>query len=98
MHFCPISGEWLLPVGVKFLVYSFFLKRIFFSHTQKGARLGQEQDAMYILVWLILQDEVVKNKDARCTSGDTWCCEDKKIKVTFAIWMDKPRRESVIAK
>ena len=62
MHFCPISGEWLLPVGVKFLVYSFFLKRIFFSHTQKGARLGQEQDAMYILVWLILQDEVVRRE------------------------------------
>lgn len=63
MHFCPISGEWLLPVGVKFLVYSFFfLKKNKISHTQKGARLGQEQDPMYILVWLILQDEVVRRE------------------------------------
>lgn len=70
MHFCPISGEWLLPVGVKFLVYSFFLKRIFFSHTQKGARLGQEQDPMYILVWLILQDEVVRREESGEDSGE----------------------------
>ena len=33
---------------------------------------------------------LVQSEDARCTRGDTWCCENRKIKVTFAIWMDKP--------
>ena len=28
--------------------------------------------------------------DAKCIRGDTWCCEDRKIKVTFVIWMVKP--------
>lgn len=70
VHFCPISSEWL-PVGVKFLVYSFFfLKKNKISHTQKGVRLGQEQDPMYILVWLILQDEVVRREESGEDSGE----------------------------
>ena len=41
---------------------------------------------------------LVQSRDARSTMGDTWCCEDKKIKVTFAIWMDKPWRRTMKAK
>jgi len=33
---------------------------------------------------------LVQSGDARCKMGDTWCCEDRKIKVMFAIWMVKP--------
>ena len=28
---------------------------------------------------------LVQSGDARCTKGDTWCCENKKITVTFVI-------------
>ena len=32
---------------------------------------------------------LAQSGDARCTRGDTWCCENKNIKVIFAIWIDK---------
>ena len=40
---------------------------------------------------------LVQSGDAKCTRGDTWCCEDSKIKVTFAIWMIKSWRGTMIA-
>ena len=45
-----------------------------------------------VTVNMILQGTsiLVQSGDGRCTKGDTWCCEDRKIKVTFTIWMDKP--------
>ena len=42
-----------------------------------------------ILMWEITSQGtsmLAQSTDVRCTRVNTWCCNDRKIKVTFAIW------------
>ena len=41
---------------------------------------------------------LVQSRDAKRRRGNTWCCDDIKINVTFAIWMVKSWRGTMIAK
>ena len=60
---------------------------------------------LLLLIWFLWgkwhlrgTNMLIQSGDAKCTRGDTWCCKDRKIKVTFVIWMVKSWRGTMIAK